>query len=372
MNAFARTATTYRQGATTLPREAYVSDELLAREAEHLFRRTWLCAGREDRVAAVGQYLVHDRFGDSFVVVRGRDGVLRAFHNSCRHRGTRLCEGSGSVGATIQCPYHAWTWSTEGTLLGAPHMQEVEGFDRADYPLVQVPVACWEGFVFVSHDEDVIPFGEAWATVHDRFTRFGLSRLVRVDRREYEVRANWKIVMQNYNECLHCPVIHPELNQLLPYLSGENDLHEGPFLGGFMGIMPEREGVTLSGRACGVPLAAGSGADRRRAFYYSFWPNMMLSIHPDYANWYSVWPSAPDRSVVTCEWLVHPATLENPAHTAADAVALWLEVNRQDWAICERSQAGVSIRGYRPGPYSPRESLPAAWDREWTKVMGRD
>lgn len=369
MTGFARTATTYQQGARTLPGRYYTDPQVLATEVERIFRRGWVCVGREDRVQEPGSYLLHERFGDNVMVVRGRDGVLRAFHNMCRHRGTKICEAaSGRFASTIQCPYHAWTWTTDGQLVGAPHMHEVTGFDKADYPLLALPLACWEGFVFVSHAAEPVPFAEAFKPLLGRLHRFGLPGLVRIERREYEVRANWKLIMQNYNECLHCPTIHPELNQLLPYTSGANDLHEGPFLGGYMDITEGHESVTVTGARCGVRLGELTAEDQRRAYYYSLWPNMMLSLHPDYANWYAVWPVAPDRSVVTCEWMVHPDTLAQGLD-GRGAVELWHTVNAQDWHICEMSQAGVSSRAYQPGPYSPRESIPAAWDREYLGEM---
>ncbi|MBC7896733.1 MAG: aromatic ring-hydroxylating dioxygenase subunit alpha [Cytophagaceae bacterium] len=369
-SSFARTATTYRQGAHTLAGEYYTSDAVLQEEIERLFRRQWMCVGREERVADAGAYLVHERLGESIIVVRGRDGAVRAFHNTCRHRGTKICEAaSGQFGATIQCPYHAWTWSTDGHLVGAPHMQDVEGFDKSAYPLLAAPVKLWEGFVFVAYEPDPPPFEEVFRPVMDLFGRFNLRSLVRTGREDYEVRANWKLIMQNYSECLHCPTIHPELNQLLPYTSGANDLHDGPFLGGYMEITPPHESVTMTGRSCGRPLGDLPDADRRRAFYYTLWPNMMVSLHPDYANWYSVWPLSPDRSMVTCEWMMHPGSLDAPGYDPAGAVELWHTVNAQDWHICELSQAGVSSRHYVPGPYSPRESIPAAWDRAYVEAM---
>ena len=372
MTTFLRTTSTYQQGATTLPREYYTSAALLDEETEKLFRTEWLCVGRAERLAEPGSYLLHERFGESVIVVHARSGEIRAFYNVCRHRGTKICEAvAGRFSETIQCPYHAWTYTTDGRLLGAPHMHEVEGFDKKEYGLLSLPVKVWQGFVFVSYSASPAPFEETFASVLDRYDRFRLSELKTVERIEYDVKANWKLIMQNYNECLHCPTIHPELNQLLPYTSGANDLHDGPFLGGYMDITEPNVSVTMSGRSCGLALPSMEGADARRAFYYSFWPNMMLSLHPDYANWYSVWPLSADRSIVTCEWMMNPDAEQAAGYNPRDAVELWHTVNRQDWHICEMSQAGVSSRMYRPGPYSPRESIPAAWDRAYLDAMGR-
>jgi len=288
----------------------------------------------------------------------------------CRHRGTRLCEAeSGRLPGTIQCPYHAWTYSLDGRLVGAPHMEGVEGFDKRDYPLHPAALDSWEGFLFVNLAAEPVPMAEAFAPLLGRFARFNLPRLRPWRRIEYDVGANWKLLFQNYSECLHCPVIHPALTRLTPYRSGENDLTEGPFLGGYM-ILADRGGsMTMSGRSCGLPVGDLPEEERGRVYYYSLFPNMFLSLHPDYAMFHTLWPDAPARTRVICEWLFHPDSFEAPGFDPEDAVGFWDETNRQDWHICELGQAGISSRVYAPGPYSPRESIPAAWDREYLRQM---
>lgn len=371
MATFHPTTTTYRQGQRTLPGELYTSAEVLAEEMERIFARQWNCVGRASSLERPGDYMLRTVAGESLIVLRDRQGVLRALFNVCRHRGTRLCvEESGRFSSTIQCPYHAWTYSTDGRLVGAPHMQDVEGFDRDDFPLQAAAVAEWEGFVFVNIAPEPVPFEDAWAPMLGRFSRWGLPSLAVGHRVLYEVAGNWKLVCQNYSECLHCPLIHPELSTVLPYQSGANDLVEGPFLGGYMEIVAPHESATLSGRAAGRLLRDDlPQEDRRRAFYYSLMPNLLLSIHPDYLNYYLLHPIAPDRTLVESEWLFHPSTLADEASNRADAIEFWDVTNRQDWDIVERSQLGVGSRRYVPGPYSPRESIPAAWDTEYLRVM---
>jgi Rieske 2Fe-2S family protein len=373
MTAFRRTTTSFVQGSRTLPRESYISPEIFAEEKERIHARSWNVVGRAARLAQPGDYVVRTVADESVIVTRDRHGALHAFFNVCRHRGTRICiEESGRFGETIQCPYHAWTYGTDGRLVGAPHMQEVEGFDKDDYPLHEAAIAEWEGFLFVNPAERPEPFGRAFAPMMGRLARFGLADLVVGHQARYDVRANWKLVFQNYSECLHCPTIHPKLATVLPYQSGANDLVEGPFLGGYMEIKAPHESATMSGRACGrLVSTALPEDDRHRAFYYSLMPNMLLSLHPDYVNHYVVHPVEPDRTIVESEWLFHPATLADPANGIADAVEFWDLTNRQDWDIVERSQLGVSSRRYGTGPYSARESIPAAWDREYLRQMGR-
>lgn len=371
MTTFHRTVETYRPGARTLPGEYYTSPEIYAREQERIFARQWCCVGRASALTRPGDYFLADVAGESLIVVRDRAGERHAFFNVCRHRGTRLCrESSGRFSETIQCPYHAWTYATDGRLVGAPHMQGVAGFAKADHGLRRAALAEWQGFVFVNIADRSAPFHGVWAPVRTRLDRFGLGALRVGHRVTYDVRANWKLVFQNYSECLHCPSIHPELVAVLPYQSGANDLVEGPFLGGYLEIKQPHESATLSGRACGAAVAPDLPADeRRRAFYYTLMPNLLLSIHPDYVNYYLVTPVAPDRTVVHSEWMFHPDSASDTRFNPDDAIGFWDVTNRQDWDIVERAQLGVSSRAYTPGPYSPRESLLAAWDRAYLQMM---
>ena len=373
MTGFQRTVESFRRGARTLPREYYTAPHILAEERERIHAVHWNCVGRSNAFAKPGDYQVREVAGESLILVRDRGGELHAFFNICRHRGTQLCrEPTGQLSETIQCPYHAWTYALDGRLIGAPHMNEVEGFDRKDYSLHEAAVAEWEGFVFVNVARDPEPF-EAWfAPMIGRLSRFDLPSLRTGHRVRYEVKANWKLVFQNYSECLHCPMIHPELNAVLPYTSGANDLTGGPFLGGYMEIRQPNESATMSGRACGRFVSdALQGDDRRRAYYYTLMPNMALSIHPDYVNFYLLTPISVDATLVETEWMFNPANDGDPKFNPKDAIEFWDVTNRQDWDICERSQLGVRSSRYEPGPYSPRESIPAAWDAEYLRMMGR-
>lgn len=374
MSTFHRTAATYQQGARTLPGEYYTSAAIFAEELERLHARGWNCVGRAATVENPGDFFVREIAGESLIVTRDKSGATRAFFNVCRHRGTRICmEAAGHFVESIQCPYHAWTYGLDGRLIGAPHMNEAEGFDKADHPLHEASVAEWEGFVFVNIDRGAAPFDSTWAVMRGRLARYGLDRLAIGHKVRYEVGANWKLVFQNYSECLHCPTIHPKLATVLPYQSGANDLVDGPFLGGYMEIKPPNESATMSGRACGrLTSDAIPEHDRRRAYYYTLMPNLLLSVHPDYVNYYLVHPVAVDRTVVESEWLFHPDTLASDGNNIHDAVEFWDVTNRQDWDIVERSQLGIASRRYQPGPYSPRESIPAAWDREYLRLMNRE
>src|SRR6185503_4168768 len=223
MSSFLKTVESYRQGARTLPGRFYTAPEVLAEEREKIFACHWICVGRNDALAEPGDYFLAEIAGESIIVLRNQSGEVRAFFNVCRHRGTRLCEArTGRLSETIQCPYHAWTYALDGRLIGAPHMNEVEGFNKKDYPLHNVGLVEWEGFLFVNLDPAAMTGAEWFAPLHGRFARYNLPALRTVRRIEYDVQANWKLILQNYNECLHCPTIHPELSTKLPYTSGAN------------------------------------------------------------------------------------------------------------------------------------------------------
>lgn len=367
---FLETRRSYRQGARTLPRRYYTDPGIFADEAERIFSRSWVCVGREEEIARAGDYLLAAVAGESLIVVRDDAGDVHALYNVCRHRGTRLCEAEqGSLGRSIRCPYHAWTYALDGRLIGAPEMEGVEGFERGAYPLHRAALARWGGFLFVNLADDPEAFGAAFEILLDRLARFDLAALRSWRRVEYEVAANWKLVFQNYSECLHCPVIHPRLAKLTPFRTGHNDLVEGPFLGGYMRLAERGGSMTMSGRSCARPVAELPDADFERVYYYSVLPNLLLSLHPDYVMAHRLTARDTGRTRIVCEWLFHPAASETAGFDPEDAIAFWDTTNREDWRICELGQAGIASRRYSPGPYSPRESLLAAWDREYLRRM---
>jgi Rieske 2Fe-2S family protein len=359
-------------GARTLPGRYFTSPDLFAEEMDKIFRERWVCVGREEQVARPGDYFVQEVAGESIIIVRDRGGNIRAYYNVCRHRGTRLCEEhQGQFSETIQCPYHAWTWTLEGKLIGAPSADTIENFNKSDWPLNTVHTAQWDGFIFINLSEDPEPFEQAYAPMLERVARFNMGGLKAGRRINYDLKCNWKLIVQNYSECYHCPLVHPALVKVSPPTSGENDLVKGPFLGGFMDIVDEADSLTMSGQVCGLPVGENlEPEDHKRVWYYSLFPNVLLSLHPDYVMYHMLFPIAPDRTLIACEWLFHPETLSNPKYNPNDGVEFWHMTNQQDWHICEESQRGISSRAYRPGPYSRREGLSAAFDQEVLTALG--
>jgi len=366
--AFRKTTETFAPGAKTLPQRYFVSPEVLAEEEEKVFWKHWLLVGHQSQIPAAGDYFVQETAGESVIIVRDRSGVIRGFYNVCRHRGTRLCEDLGGHSSTIQCPYHAWTYGLDGRLIGSPQMDEVPGFDRTQYSLHPVNLGLWEGFIFVSLGDDPMPLEEWFAPLAGKFSHWNLARLRSVKRVEYDVKANWKLMFENYSECYHCPGVHPMLSKVSPYDSAENDLTEGPFLGGFMKVN-KGNSLTMSGNVCA--LSVGDGNDLQHVFYYSIFPNMLLSMHPEYVMVHQLWPQSPERTLIVCDWFFHPDAAEHEGFNPEDAIEFWDVTNKQDWHVCELSQQGIASRAYEPGPYGSRESIPAAWDREYLRQMSR-
>jgi Rieske 2Fe-2S family protein len=358
-------------GASTLPGRYYTAENVFQNELERIFYERWLCVGREEQIPRPGDYFIQSVGEESLIIVQGRDGGVRAFYNVCRHRGTRICTSAGGhFPQSIQCPYHAWTYSLEGQLIGAPHMNEVEGFDKTSFPLYTAALDTWEGFLFVNLSRQPEPFAQAFAPLIGKFSTWDIAKLRSAHRIEYDVEANWKLLIENYSECYHCPLIHPALAKLSPYRSGHNDLYEGPFLGGFMDINHEGGSLTMNGQTCGLPLGEISGEDLNRVYYYSIFPNMLLSLHPDYVLCHTLWPQGARRTYIVCEWLFDPAAMAQSDFDPSGAVEFWDMTNRQDWHVCELSQLGLGSRAYTPGPYSAAESLPAAFDREVLRALG--
>jgi glycine betaine catabolism A len=296
-------------------------------------------------------------------VVRGDSGLVEAHYNVCRHRGTRLCSAAeGSFPGRIQCQYHGWTYSLDGRLVGAPHMDS-SVFDRLDYPLHKLQTGIWDGHVFINASPNPEPLAVQLADLPARFAPWRMEELRRHKRITYDIRANWKLIIANYNECLHCPVLHPALNRLTDYIAADNVAPQPTYIGGSMGFRGSAETMSMDGKLRRDYLPGLSGQERHKVCYYAVYPNLLLSLHPDYMMIHTLWPRAVDRTEVVCEWYFHPTELAKPDFFADDAIEFWDITNREDWRIVELSQAGIQSRAYTPGPYSAREELLAAFDQ---------
>jgi Rieske 2Fe-2S family protein len=355
--------------AHLLPARVFHDPAVFDFEQDRWFARTWLCVGRDEDVAAPGTYLLARAATESVIILRGRDGVVRAFNNVCRHRGSTLlddpADGAGNPGriVRIQCPYHAWIYDLDGTLKRAPHTDEIEDFVAADQGLFPVRLETWAGFLFINLDPAAESLSSYLADLPAAVAHYPIESLRRGRRIEYDVAANWKVIGENYSECYHCPGVHPQLNRLSPYDRGQNLESSGPWSGGWMELIDDADTMSVDGASHGRPALPGIGDENlRRVYYVVLWPNLLLSLHPDYVMTHQVWPVDAERSRVVCDWLFDPATMARPDFDPSDAVDFWDLTNRQDWQVCERQQEGTRSRAYVPGRYSLMEDMVHAFD----------
>jgi len=339
-----------------LPARAYTAPEVLCWERRQLFAGTWSCLGRADELLGNGAAVTQRGVlvGDVPVLLTQDGGAVRAFANTCRHRGHELQpDGGASSRPVVVCPYHAWVYGLDGELRTAPRFHHVPDFDRAEHGLVRLPVQRWHGWVFVNATADAAPFDEHVGALAGLVAPYRPERLRLAARHEYAVAANWKVVVENYQECYHCPHIHPELCAVSPPTSGDNYDLPGAWVGGAMDLREHADTMSLDGRSGGAFLA---GVDRRRVLYLALFPDLLLSLHPDYVMTHRLRPVAPDTTRVECSWY-----LPHGVSDATYAVEFWDRTNRQDWAACESVQRGLASPHFRPGPFAPDEDAVHRW-----------
>ena len=349
--------------ASMLPPRSFHAEDVFAFEQAAWFGRDWVCVGREEDAAAAGEYFLAQVAGESVMVVRGQDLQLRAFHNVCRHRGSRIQTDERGRVVRFQCPYHAWTYDLAGTLQRAAHTDALVDFVPEHNGLVPVRLTTWLGFVFLTLNPAAEPLDDQLAGLARVIAQFPVAGLRRGRRIDYEVRANWKVIAENYSECYHCPGVHPQLNKLTPYDQGQNVESDGPWAGGWMELVGDADTMSVDGHTHGRPPLPGlSAADERRIYYFVVWPNLLISLHPDYVMTHQVWPVEPGRSRVICEWLFDPQVMAQPGFDPSDAVEFWDMTNRQDWRVCELQQQGTASAAYTAGRYSLMEDMVHAFD----------
>jgi Rieske 2Fe-2S family protein len=349
----------------SIPARYYYDPRHYERELEVFWYGMWVMAGREEEVSEPRDYKVVRIGTQSLVLVRDLDGRLRAFHNTCRHRGSILCtEEQGRLpGRSLVCPYHTWTYSLDGQLVGTPRQMESAGFDRAAYPLFKVAVDTWGGFVFVNlAGERAAPLGAALGDIPERFRNYGFADLRIGKRIVLDVRANWKLLFENFSECFHCPPVHPELCEIatLFWDAGAWDLRRDASGNPIPSVRPRYKPgaatLTMDGTAR-IPPFKGLTAEERTNLYQSqiFRPNLFLNVHPDYVNSHQMLPTGPESVRMIYDWLFEPESLQRPEFDLDHYVALWDLTNRQDARNCEWQQEGLHARPMAHGNFVPQE-----------------
>ena len=352
----------------TLPTHWYRSEAIFHTEKERIFCREWIAVCRPEELPNPGDHLVLDVLGENILLLRNREGQLRAFYNVCRHRGSRLCRspeqplaegrvalaGGITAGRLIVCPYHQWSYDLNGALVAAPHLGAGSGFDKSAFHLYPVGVESWGGFVFLNlTPAEAQPLAAQLGGIPERLQRYPLADLRVGATIRYEVQANWKIICENYNECYHCGGVHPELCAVVPAFREAG----GSNLDWARGI-PHRAGAYTFTKSGTTARRAFPGLDADEQVRHKgelVYPNLFLSVACDHVAAFILKPRSAERTDITCHFLFETHEIDKPGFDPADAVNFWDLVNRQDWTACEAVQEGISARVHSHGYFAPME-----------------
>ncbi|MFE6844111.1 aromatic ring-hydroxylating dioxygenase subunit alpha [Streptomyces sp. NPDC057686] len=338
----------------TLPGDYYTAPAIFRLEQERIFETMWFCVGRSSELAKPGAFRTVDVGRESVLVTRARDHVVRAYFNVCRHRGAKLCtEPAGEVRRAFQCPYHAWTYDLDGKLIAAPNLTKMPDVGRTEFGLAPVPVREWLGYVWVcladsppSFEEQVM--GAAVERLGDAqsIERYGIEDLEVGRRIVYDVKANWKLIIENFMECYHCATIHPELTEVLPEFA---DGYAAQYYVGHGAAFGEGiQGFTVDGSE-GLDRIPTVSPDQDRKYYaITVRPQVFVNLVPDHVIFHRMYPVAADRTIVECDWLYLKDVVDG-GKDVSRSVELFDRVNRQDFDACERCQPAMSSRMYAKG-----------------------
>ncbi|MFC0470514.1 aromatic ring-hydroxylating dioxygenase subunit alpha [Halalkalibacter kiskunsagensis] len=340
----------------TLKGELYTSPEIFELEKEQIFAKTWILVGFEYEVGKPGHYITTKVQNENILIVRGKDNVVRAFINACRHRGATLCNDPCGKTGVIRCPYHSWSYGLDGSLLGVPNTSECrdELVNNENYGLEPVHLQIWHGMIWLNLAENPLPVEQQLDTqIFDRFgelatfSRYQIQDLKVAHRKEYEVAANWKLIVENFQECYHCSSIHPELTATLPeFRSGIGTQNS---VGGGAMFNDELDAFSISGKG-NRPMLKGLLPEDDRLYYgITILPLVFINLTPDHVIVHRIIPISAEKSKVICEWLFDPEEMEKSDFDLEDAVELFHRVNMQDFDACEWCQENMGSRAYKNG-----------------------
>jgi glycine betaine catabolism A len=362
--------------SSSLPPRYYHDPKIYEKEMELIFMKKWLPVAREEDVPTPGSFVIRNLGPESIIILRGDDGIVRAFHNTCRHRGATLLESEKGSTEVIQCKYHSWTYALDGRLVGAPYMDGVEGFEITEYGLTPVRLDAWQGFLFVNLDPEALPLQDSLGDLFDKLSRFHFGEFRRAGQITYDVRANWKIIQENNLECYHCPTVHPTLVQIIRWDSwkGEGSLcrsdgQGGIYTGASVVYKDEDAGISSSGKREVAPqTGADDAVSQRLVFYYQF-PVLQINLAPDNLVAHYFWPDGPDRTRVQFEVYFDPRIpLDSPY--VKDTIAQWEVINQEDWHVSELNHRGTASKFAKPGLFNNFEFLVEDFDRYILETIG--
>jgi phenylpropionate dioxygenase-like ring-hydroxylating dioxygenase large terminal subunit len=339
--------------ASALPGWCYTSPDFFAAEMTHIHRRNWLFVGRTDEIAAPGDYRALDTVGGPVILLRDRAGALRAFANTCRHRGSQLLTGSGNVKA-ITCPYHAWSYGLDGALLGAPAMERSEAFARAAHGLAPVRLETWQGFVFLNFDPSAPSLMDHLGDLPQKLGCYRFDEMLCTWRAELECRCNWKLLVENSLEAYHTGHVHRTT------VGAQREAIIGT-AGEWVCLQVLSEtSVAVLGEAPPFPAIDGLTAEAERGTYFAMiLPTTQFACAQDAMWWLAMRPVEPELTVLSLGGCFPRSTAALP-HFARDADRYhdrWQRVAAEDVAMLEKQQRGLRSPFYRPGRLSWRDEL---------------
>ncbi len=344
--------------AHPLPPSVYTSREWYEREMETIFHKRWLLVTRVEEIPHRGDYVRVDIAGEPLIVLRDREGVIRTVSASCRHRASELATGSGNCQVLV-CPYHSWSYSLKGELIGAPGMEEALNFKKSDHNLPNFRTETWAGFVFVNFDDNAASLLDSLANLPERFKDYKMEDMRVTKKWENRFNANWKIWVENSREGYHVPTVHRE--SLDTYYPGaKSTVFQPEGVPGVYAInSSDNENGLYVPRNKTLPFIEGlSEQDRERTHFMVFYPHLLMNLPPDRITFHQYFPEGPEwtRIVTWCCFPEKTIALENFEQEVEDKyyppMALFI---KEDKDICEVVQRGIVGRSARPGRYSPTQ-----------------
>jgi phenylpropionate dioxygenase-like ring-hydroxylating dioxygenase large terminal subunit len=340
----------------SLPGWVYRDPEYFAVEMERLIRPAWQIVCHQSEISGPGDWRSLDLPGESLIVIRGADGLVRAFANVCRHRGSRLLDGAGGCARRLTCPYHGWTYGADGRLIGVPHKADYPGLDPVEWGLIPVELETWRGFLFVRLESGGPSVAEMMAPYEAEIAPYRLDEVRALGRITLRPRdVNWKNVADNYSDGLHINIAHPGLTRLF---GGDYGIEAGAHVDRMWGELVERPSTNLSERAYQALLPPAAG---RRWLYFKLWPNTAFDLYPDQVDFMHFVPVSPTETLIReISYALPDAKIpENGRREMKAARYLNWRINRrvnaEDTALIRRVQQGMGSRLYRPGPLGTSE-----------------
>jgi phenylpropionate dioxygenase-like ring-hydroxylating dioxygenase large terminal subunit len=353
--------------ATAMPKAVYTSEQFLALEQTRIFEKEWLCAGRTDALRKPGDYLTYAIGSQPVFVVRTEAGEVRAFSNVCLHRMMRLLEGRGNC-KRIVCPYHAWTYSTDGCLLRARYMEQSTGFDLASYRLPAVRCEVWEGWVYITLNPDAPSICERLGALGDIVGRYNMGDYVEILQEDHEWSTNWKLLTENFMEGYHLPVAHRET--VGAYFPAEaTEFSSGPPNDAFtfQWFVKTNDAPVGTAHPRNTRLA---GAWRNTSVLGTVYPSHMFALAPDHMWYLSLQPKGPGKVSIRYGAAFAPEVLEaseDPERLIADTTAFLAKVQEEDRFVVEGIFQGAGAALSKPGPLSWLERE----NHEFTQYLAR-